>query len=308
MFRFDEMLLGNTNVRGRRMLAGNAPIITIALVLYKRKALDSESFATLLEILDADPMLREHFRLVIFDNSPETHLAPPCPIPLTFVGDTSNPGLAAPYNEALGLADRSGSTWLLLLDQDTKLTHAFLTELCDATTVAPVAVAAIVPKLMGPRGLKSPLPVPWLNVRPLDSSFTGVVNRKVMAFNSGACLKVSAVREVGGFPREFWLDYLDHAVFHLLQRAGGRVQVLSAVLTHDLSLDDLKNKGSHSRFANLLAAERRYYRMYGSRTQKALARLRLLKESLLIALGRQNMPYARMCFWSAVRFFDTGDH
>lgn len=288
--------------------SSEAPLITIALVLYKRKAEESETYAALLEHLNEHPELRERFRLIIFDNSPKTHALPTSPVPITYIGDPSNPGLAGPYNKALDLAEDFGSPWLLLLDQDTQITASFLIELCAAITATPPVVAAIVPRLRGPRSIDSPATLPWLNRRPLDPSFTGIAKRTVMAFNSGACLRVKAMREIGGFPREFWLDYLDHAVFHLLQQEGGRVHVLRTVLRHDLSIADPNNKGSHERFANVLAAERLYYRKYGSAAQKLLNRLRLLQESLYLFLRAKDKSYAKMYLRAAVRFSDTSGH
>ncbi len=287
------------------MSSSEAPIITIALVLYEREAAESEAFASLFAVADSHPALMQRFRFVIFDNSSVSHAEPRAPIPLTFIPDDSNPGLAGPYNKALDLAEGFGSNWLLLLDQDTQLTPVFFTELYETIVAAPSSVVAIVPKLLGPERLHSPTPLPWINPRPLDPSVTGIVGRKVMACNSGASLRVSAVRAIGGFPREFWLDYLDHAVFHLLQRAGGRVHVLKAVLRHDLSIMDLNNKGSHGRFANALAAERLYYRRYGSPIQKMLFVLRLLRVSVDLALSVRDKTYARMCLRSALLFSDT---
>ena len=41
----------------------------------------------------------------------------------------ANGGLAAGYNYALARAEEAGYGWLLLLDQDTTLTHDFFAEL-----------------------------------------------------------------------------------------------------------------------------------------------------------------------------------
>lgn len=53
-----------------------------------------------------------------------------------------------------------------------------------------------------------------------------MVERRLRAFNSGAVVRVSAIREMGGFATEFPLDYLDQATFAELQERGGRVFLL----------------------------------------------------------------------------------
>lgn len=242
---------------------------------------------------------------MLFDNSPETHDPPSSHLSLSLIADNSNPGLAAPFNKALDLAEGSGSPWLLLLDQDTRLTPNFLSELLEAAAVAPDVVAAIVPKLMEGRCVYSPTRLPRLGPRPLDLGFQGISEQALIAFNSAASVRVSAMRGIGGFPVEYWLDYLDYAVFHLLQRAGGRMQVLSTVLSHELSIADLEKRGSRERYENYLSAERRYYRTYGTVAQRILARFRLLKQALYLLLREKNGSYARMCVRSAVRFRDV---
>jgi len=40
---------------------------------------------------------------------------------------------------------------------------------------------------------------------PVDKTLIGITPREIVALNSGTLLRISAVRELGGFNPEFWL-------------------------------------------------------------------------------------------------------
>jgi GT2 family glycosyltransferase len=64
----------------------------------------------------------------------------------------------------------------------------------------------------------------------------------MFALNSGALLRVSAIREIGGFPPQFWLHHLDLCLHHLLHRAGKRIYVAGDIQAdHSLSLSDYRS-------------------------------------------------------------------
>ncbi len=63
----------------------------------------------------------------------------------------------------------------------------------------------------------------------------GVQQQPLCSYNSASTLRVRALRSIGGFPAEFWLDFMDHAVFHALFIRDYRVYVMLATLTHDFS-------------------------------------------------------------------------
>jgi hypothetical protein len=104
----------------------------------------------------------------------------------------------------------------------------------------------------------------------------GIQRGRISAYNSGSTLSVPVLRSIGGFPREFWLDYLDHAVFHALCTSGYRVYVLHAVLQHDLAESDL-NARPIWRFRNVLQAQSLFVKHAGSFSDRLLYRLWLLR-------------------------------
>jgi GT2 family glycosyltransferase len=305
---------------------GHRPTITAIAVLYKRSIAESEAVASLCRILEERPDLKERphwknrFALILYDNSPEPQAVPAgLPIPLTYVHDAANGGLGAAYNYALEAALRADTPWLLLLDQDTHLTHDYLQELLDllATAADDQRIAAFVPKLAGLTGLRSPsldyldslrrqVTLPrWR--RPLIAPETtyGAQPRRLTAFNSGAVLRTSAVQAIGGFPRAYWLDFLDMAVFHDLYQQGGYIFVMRSVLEHSLSVEAsefLSQPGSLARHRNILRAMVLYVRSRGSLWERLLHRAWLIRNGLALLFKSGGARFAWASFRQALLY------
>ncbi|MGI4855090.1 MAG: glycosyltransferase [Janthinobacterium lividum] len=252
------------------------PKITAVLVLYGMPLEQSTCFLTLRQVLQS-PADTGELNLLVYDNSPEPSGEAAFPAELTYRHDASNGGVAAAYNAGLQQARAHGSQWLLLLDQDTALTGAYLDELRECTASVPSEVVAIIPRLAEDGETHSPQTLPRLSHRALPESLMGLLSMKVSVFNSGAALRVSAVQR---FPERYWLDFLDHAIFHELQAAGGRVWLMRTRLEHRLSTQRLGEDASLARYLNVLQAERDFYREYGSPGAVVFYRLRRVKQTV----------------------------
>ena len=103
-------------------------------------------------------------------------------------------------------------------------------------------------------------------------------NNRLCSYNSGSTLRVAALRSIGGFPAEFWLDFLDHAVFHALFSSGYRVYVMLATLAHDSSYSDIGSLPIW-RLHNMLLARTLYVKRNGSFIDRLLYRIWLLRHS-----------------------------
>ena len=259
--------------------------VLAVVALYEQSPQESNAVSSFRAILNGDPAMASHFSLVIYDNSAESHQIAEDST-LHYVHDPANGGLAAAYNYALSRAEDTGYERLLLLDQDTTLTSEFLAELIDCAHALRTEdnVAAIVPKLMVRGTILSPAE-PFLDflrhqfrnsVHTLGCKEVGIQPGRVSAYNSGSTLDVRMLRSIGGFPSEFWLDYLDHAVFDALAAKGYRVYVLHAVLQHELAESDL-NARPIWRFRNVLEAQSLFVKRRGSFPDRLLYRLWLLR-------------------------------
>jgi GT2 family glycosyltransferase len=263
--------------------------LTAVIVLYGQSPGQSEAFCSLLEVSAGRPDAAQRISLIVYDNSLRPHeLSVAAPFETHYIHDAENAGLARAYNAALARARTQGSTWLLLLDQDTRLTSQYLDELLDTSeTVASLSqISAIVPKLWAGTRLYSP-DAPFLfQIRQqftdehfaVDEHVTGVATTPLAAYNSGAALRVSALEEIGGFPEDFWLDYLDHAVFQQLQLDGHRLWVMRTVLQQNLSHMDIDSVPM-ARHWSVLAAQTRFVLRFGNTADRLFFRWWLLKTS-----------------------------
>jgi GT2 family glycosyltransferase len=267
------------------------PILAV-LVLYGRIPSVSQSLRTLITILDANPDLAKHFSLVIYDNSPQ----PQNPeitdkIPVLYRHDRTNPGLASAYNFALAHAEKERHEWLLLLDQDTLLTQEFIVELieCMNSLRNQEKVASITPKLLVRGKIYSPAAHFIDQLRhqyrrsnhAVTREIVGVQPGRMGAYNSGATLRVWALRSIGGFPKDYWLDYLDHAVFHALSVHGYLIYVMRVEIEHDASQAAVTGVPAE-RQRNLISAQTRFVRQTGNFIDRLLYRVWLLRNCRIL--------------------------
>lgn len=258
--------------------------ILAILVLYRLAPEQSPAFTTLTQAvreLSATPVA-----CIVYDNSPVAHTIPETPFPCEYQHDPSNPGLAAAYQSALEQAHRAGIPWLLLLDQDTVLTADYLAQLLRAAgeLEQSSAVAAIVPKLIQDGVVLSPHWPHGAAGRKSFSDRSGLLELNICVYNSGALLRVEAVLASGGFPQDFPLDYLDHAMFASLHARGGRVFLLPVRLLHHLeskAANMTYDLHTSVRLRGMLLAESRFYRQYGSARERIL----LWRRRLRLAAG-----------------------
>ena len=273
-------------------------LIQCVVVLYGKTADESQALNSLVSICRGSPEIGQYLDLYIQDNSPASENG--CFNALAdlvrafeYRHAPENPGLAAAYNEALGRARENQIEWLLLLDHDTALDDRYFQNLLDAIhSEAAGRACAFVPQLIKRQIVLSPQIAGRVFYHRLPLGFVGFTSAPLVAFNSGACLKVASVVDIGGFPSEYWLDYLDHIVFHRLQAAGGRVYVLNSQLHHELSLVNIEAEVSVARYTNLLAAEWMYVKESNPRFGPLIHRARLSKRAASHFFRLKNKAYA----------------
>jgi GT2 family glycosyltransferase len=281
-------------------------LIQCVVVLYGQRPDESQSLSSLIRICRSEEAIASQISILVQDNSPqiqefirdgseEQH-----PIQIEYHHAPENLGLASAYNAALDLAKGRAIPWLLLLDQDTQLTRQFLVHLIEAIHQAESqGCCAIVPKLMRDQVILSPQIVGKVFYHRMAGGFTGVTAAQVVAFNSAACIRVQDLMAIGGFPGEFWLDYLDHMVFHRLQKAGGHVFVLDSQLEHNLSVANIESDVTNDRYENLLNAEWLFVRKTGWGGGPIVHRVRLLKRAFSHFAKLRNKSYALQTLRSA---------
>jgi GT2 family glycosyltransferase len=274
-------------------------LIQCVVVLYKQRPRESKALSALLHIVNSEATIASQVAILVQDNSPlaqEFILDAPKMghhICIEYHHTLGNPGLAYAYNNALALAKERDIPWLLLLDQDTCVTHQFLTQLLSAIQkTRSQEYCAFVPQLVRDDLVLSPQIVGKVFYRRMSRGASGLAMEPVIAFNSAACIRVLTLTAIGGFPKEFWLDYLDHMVFYSLQEAGGRVFVLDSQLAHSLSMANMESEVSNERYGNVLRAEWMFVRKTGWGGGSIVHRFRLLKRAVSHSFKLHNKSYA----------------
>jgi GT2 family glycosyltransferase len=263
--------------------------ILAVIVLYRQAPLESQSLCSILQVLKTSPDLAQHFSLLVYDNSPAPHgQVLDADVPILYKHDPANGGLAPAYNHALACASEMEHRWLLLFDQDSSPTYDFIAELIACTNTMDLQhdVASIVPKLLVNGRIFSPAADFIDQIRhqykrsnhAVTQEAVGIQQRRLGAYNSGATLRVSAMRSIGGFPTEFWLDYLDHAVFHDLAVNGYRMYIMRATIAHDASQADMDSVPMW-RQRNILLAQTLFVIRAGNSMDRLLYRIFLLRMS-----------------------------
>jgi GT2 family glycosyltransferase len=259
-------------------MTGRAPILVV-VVLYRTSLAESKTIVGLQRAFTEDRALLDAFDLLLWDNSPQPIDSPAFPFPFTYHHAARNVGVAGAYNAALDVAGERGAAWLLLLDQDTSVTAAYLSGMRAHAAAArsDPAIAAVAPLLKADDVLLSPRLWRFARHVPLPYAAAPYTEtRAIYAANSGSMVKVEALRAVGGYSTRFWLDYSDIELFHRLHCRGFQVRIATDLaLEHEIAMLDYDASMSPARYATYLAAEGDFLDLYRGPLERAMHLLRL---------------------------------
>lgn len=271
--------------------------ILAVVVRYKLPVEDSATISSLVAAFDGYPDLSEQVKVLLWDNSPAPLQNTRPSFACDYYHSPENPGVSGAYNRALRIAEERGIPWMLLLDQDTSLPREFLPGIleCSHSQEGNAAIAAIVPFLFDGERPISPIIVGYTGNRPISPPFTGIYPRNLFAANSGTLLRVTSLREVGGYDERFWLDLSDVVVFQRLWSAGYRAFVAGNIrVQHKVTNNDYDGSMSPQRYENFILAESAYWDMYRPLSQNLIQTARLFARSIRQALRYKNKAYARI--------------
>jgi glycosyltransferase involved in cell wall biosynthesis len=237
--------------------------ILAVIVLYKLSAEDSVSYQSLLRSAREVSSANFQLTILLYDNTPGTVAPTALPPNVIYVADASNNGLATAYNRALTMCIEGAHEWLLTLDQDTELpldTFQILNSSLSEIDARP-DVAAVVPQIVAGGRIVSPnyfAGGAWPQWFP--AGFNGIPKTVVYAFNSGSLVRVSALRQIGGYSPWFWLDNSDSYLYRQLSKFGKSVYVAGDLkVIHDFSMLNLQERVSPERYKSILASESAFW-------------------------------------------------
>jgi GT2 family glycosyltransferase len=278
----------------------------IVAVRYRIFLEDSQTFASLSKAFRSHPDLLAWTGVLIWDNGPSALPEVQLPFPFEYRYTGRNLGVSAAYNCALAFAEEKGCPWLLLLDQDTTLPEDFLSHMLEYARFhqANSRIAAVAPFLICDSQPVSPAIIRVDHAQPLPLSFSGEHERPAYAANSGTLVRVSALRAVGGYDEDFWLDFSDITLFHRLYLHGMRLYVAGDLhLHHSLSTNNYDGAMSPERYRNAIAAEGAYWDLYRCRRDNFALTARLLLRAFKQWMVYRNKEFSRITwrqFWRRI--------
>jgi GT2 family glycosyltransferase len=274
--------------------------IVIVVVLYKRSPAQSQTINRLAEAFALAPELLHSFQVFVWDNSPKPLVDPSFPFPCIYRHGGRNLGTAGAYNRAMEFAESVDAPWLLLFDQDTTVSQEFLPRMLEYSHSLQdnLEIATVVPFIWSHGALVSPRRIGTFNrVKQIPSSFGGAYKQKAYAANSATLMRVAALREIGGYSEEFWLDLSDVYAFQAMHRRGRYMFIARDLqLQHSIAAMDFDKEMTAQRYRNFLAAESAYVDLYSSRLEQACHLLRLFVRTLSQYWRYKNKVFARICW------------
>jgi GT2 family glycosyltransferase len=274
--------------------------ILAVVVLYKRKLENSQTLTSLADIFTRQPGLLDSIQVLVWDNSPAPidHLS--LPFPCDYRHGKRNVGTSGAYNSAMEFAEAQDSPWMLLLDQDTTVSEGFLPRMLEYSYSLQNSpeVGSVVPFVYSHGHLVSPRQLRSFNRNlQIPLSFNGVFRGRGYGINSSALLRVAALREVGGYSEEFWLDLSDVYTFQQMFWKGRFMYVAGdLVLQHSLSGEDYDREMTVERYQNFLAAESAFVDLYSSRIERLAQIYRLFRRTIRQYRRYQNKAFAGLAW------------
>jgi GT2 family glycosyltransferase len=280
------------------ILARGAHLMEIfaIVVRYKLPLCESQTMQGLTHAFQVHPELRRDITVLVWDNSPGPLDENPA-LPFRYIHSKQNIGVAGAYNRGVELAESMHCSWLLLLDQDTTIPADFLPKMLDYSRRLSDQreIAVIAPILLCGEKVSSPSIVRFGHAKLLKPDFHGTSSSMIIPLNSGMLMRISSLKEIGGFNEDFWLDFSDVVVQTLLHRRGKRIYVAGDIhLPHETTIDDLEHAMSPARYRNLLSAEGAFWDIYRSPPLRMLYSTRLLLRTLKQYARFQNKSFPRL--------------
>ena len=265
--------------------------ILAVVVRYQSPLYESVTLQGLCDALSSQPDLARSYTVMICDNSPEAIVNPQLSIAFLYRHQKANLGVSGAYSSAMEYAVEHDYPWMLLLDQDTKITREFLCAMLmySLDLLPRQEIAAIAPTVRVGRIIVSPKQQLLCRGRgrryPIGEC--GIAPGEAAAINSGCTIRVASLRTIGGFSPDFWLDYSDHYVFHHLFVHGMKVwRAADVEIEHNMVIMDYDRYMTPLRYRSRSYAETAFYDLYKGPIENAVHTLRLFARTI-----KQRMKY-----------------
>jgi rhamnosyltransferase len=175
-------------------------------------------------LINLEALAANRVAVLLIDNTPEEHPLRSRLLSLVgprfrFIEFKENLGISVALNHAGQTARIEGFSWLLTLDQDSRVSYDYVESMNSvlSTVPHPETVGILAPSLTpGPPGAP-----PWQSV--------------TLAITSGALMRVELFEQVGWFDESLFIDYVDFDYCAKTTLAGYRVIIATnIILQHEI--------------------------------------------------------------------------
>jgi len=278
--------------------------ILAVIVRYLMPVSESASLQGIRAAFGSRSDLTEDYSLMVWDNSPKAIQTAELPVNCTYRHTRLNAGVSGAYNGAMEYAIDHGYQWMLLLDQDTKVTERMLHAMRKyARELSAIGeIAAIVPNVYVRGVIISPRHRRLLKDTSYPAGECGIAPGEATAINSGTLIRVESLREIGGYSQDFWLDYSDVYVFHRFFVGGRKVfRAADVEIEHDLSLMDYNRLMTPKRSMNFSEAEAAFHDLFYGPLKNSLLTLRLLARAIKHRLKYEDPEFSIIAWTQFMR-------
>jgi GT2 family glycosyltransferase len=273
--------------------------ILVVVVRYKTPLSESPALLGLCSALSSQSDLAKNYTVMIWDNSPEEILNPQLPIPFLYEHSKINLGVSGAYNKASEYAAANAYPWMLLLDQDTKITPEFLSTMYrhSLNLLPKKEIAVIVPTVRCNDTAISPARRLFGRNRGYPAGECGIAPGEATSINSGCMMRIASLQTIGGFSADFWLDFSDEYVFHQFFVHGMKVwRAADVELGHELSIMDYDHLMTSGRCRNFAHAETAFNDIYHGRLENALLTLRIFVRAIKHWMKYRNSEFSQIAW------------
>jgi GT2 family glycosyltransferase len=250
--------------------------VYFVVVLYKCKIADSAACRSLLSRAAPDGV---RLRGLIYDNTPDISVEnKSLSQDVEYCAAGINRGLPVAYNDGIRRAWEAGAQYFMLLDQDSTITADFLRAAALAVKETSSGQVVWAPHIIASNRHISPYKFNTLGL-PMFKYDLSRERAAYFAINSYSIISLEFLKKIGGFDEYYWLDGLDFWFYSRVARMGYKVGIISANVTHHLSL--LEGGISAMRLLNIARYESCFFWEYFPKLQAVTGTLRLLARGIL---------------------------
>lgn len=234
--------------------------VWIVLVVYRQSVKDCQAYLSLAESAKRSGL---SFNIFVYDNSPS--LSADLPAGIFYEHNPVNAGVSRGYNRAFALAKEQKGKFLLLLDQDCRISPEFVNAYYEAWLACP-QIHVFAPVVRDSSRKYSPFRFRFGKGYAPSSLTPGkYFLDDYYIINAGLLITTQAFEESGGYDERFPLDLSDVAFCMRLRKAGYPFVLMNFILEHEHSSTSMDNAQASARFDSHLRSVRTFGAVFQSR-------------------------------------------